>query len=191
MLAALSTTTAMEKFAMFCWKDRLRSAMMKTSKSACASASKRPFLMPFQPISWTVFTSWPERSRRSRQSRHSSRSSFTSRRCQQFFLCRFDKADDLLSLHRGKAGEKLVNGLAAFQIVHKVLYRDARAGEDGCAPQDLRIGVEHCAQVEFFHVENLAPPQPRARREHRKWANHVERDANPPAGRSSRPSASC
>src|SRR5207247_10942511 len=55
----------------------------------------------------------------SRQSRHSSRSSFTSRRCQQFFLCRFDKADDLLSLHRGKAGEKLVNGLAAFQIDRK------------------------------------------------------------------------
>jgi len=38
------------KFVVFCGKLKLRSAVKKTSNSACASTSSLPFLMPPQPI---------------------------------------------------------------------------------------------------------------------------------------------
>lgn len=48
----------------------------KSSNSGSARASSAPFLMPAQPISGTVATSWPGNSRFSRRGRHSSRSTF-------------------------------------------------------------------------------------------------------------------
>src|SRR4051794_5323475 len=125
---------------------------MKTWNSRWASSNSRPFLMPFQAISWTVLTSWPIKSRSNLQSRHSSRSSFTSSRCQQFLLCRLDEADDLLPSNGRKASEKLINGFAPFEIVHKVLHRNPGSGENRSAPHNLRIGVKYFGQVELNHA---------------------------------------
>src|ERR1035437_3098387 len=155
MLSAFNTTTARARLGTFCWKDRLRSPVMKTWKSRSANASSRPLLMPSHPISWTVFTSWPGRSRRSRQSRHSSRSSFTSGGCQQLLLRGLDKADHLLSPHCGKSREELVDGLTAFEIVHKVLHWHSCSCEHGSPTHDLGIGVEDFGQLAFAHTQNL------------------------------------
>jgi len=153
MLAALSTTTAMVIWDRLFWKDKLRSPVMNTWNSACANSNKRPFFMPFQPISWTVLTSWPGNSRRSRQSRHSSSSTFTSGGGQQFLGCCFDKSDDLLALYRRKTGQKLVYCFSALQVVDQVLHRHARASENRGAPHNLGIRSKHVSQVRSAHVE--------------------------------------
>jgi len=36
----------------------------------------------------------------------------------------------LLAGHGGKAGEELVNGLAASEVIHKILQRHPRSGEE-------------------------------------------------------------
>src|SRR6185436_17355949 len=119
---------------------------MKTCNSAWARASKRPFLMPCQPISCTVLTSWPGSSRPSRQSRHSSRSSFTSAQGEQLFGGSLDEGDHLLPTHSGKAGEEFVNRLATFEVIYEVLDRNARASENRRAAKDIRVGAKHIRQ---------------------------------------------
>src|SRR5258706_5192292 len=136
MLPALSTTTAIAKPGTFCWKERLRSPVMKTWNSAWASSSKRPFFIPSQPISWTVLISWPGKSRRNRQSRHSSSSTFISGWRQQAVPRGLDEADDLRSLDRREAGQAIVNRLAAFKVVHQILNRHPGSGENGGAAHD-------------------------------------------------------
>src|ERR1035437_9600105 len=59
------------------------------------------------------------------------------------------KADHLLTPHRRETGEKLVNGLAAFEIVHQVLYRHPGSGEHGSFTHDLGIRVEDFGQIAF------------------------------------------
>ena len=80
---------------------------------------------------------------------------FTSGGRQQLLLSRLDKADHLLALHRREAGEEFVNGLTAFEIVHKVLYRHPCPGEHGSSAHDLQIRVEDFGQIAFAHKQNL------------------------------------
>lgn len=108
-----------------------------------------------QPISWTVLTSWPGKSRRSRQSRHSSSSSFISGGREQAVPGCLDEANDLRALYGGKADQEIVNGIAAFEVVHQILHRHPGTSENGRATHDFRIGVEDFSQMLFAHAENL------------------------------------
>jgi len=50
----------------------------------------------------------------------------------------FEKGNHLLARNRGKSVKELVNGLPAFQILDKCLYRHAGAAEHGCTAEDIR-----------------------------------------------------
>lgn len=65
--------TAMLNFGRFCWKDKFRSTVMKTSNSFAARVRRSPFLMPDHPICGTVLISCPAKSLESRRSMHSSK----------------------------------------------------------------------------------------------------------------------
>jgi hypothetical protein len=84
---------------------------------------------------------------------------FISGRCEQTVPRGLDEANDLLALYGGKAGQKIVNGLAAFEVVHQVLHRHPGPGENGSAPHDFRVGVEDFSQMLFAHGENLTSPR--------------------------------
>ena len=55
--------------------------------------------------------------------------------------------DRLLAGDRGEVVEELVEGVTAFEVVNKILERNARASEDHGAAEDFRIGMEYGAFV--------------------------------------------
>src|ERR1700682_176199 len=110
---------------------------MKTSKPcATMSWSNSPFLLPDQPISGTVRTSWPANSRPRRRGTHSSR---RMRMSHQHLLRQFQRRHSLLAAHGRKVFEELAQRFAGLQVVEQAADRNARAHKDGRAPEDVRI----------------------------------------------------
>lgn len=66
-------------------------------------------------------------------------------------LAGFNDRDGLLAFNGRERIEEIFDGLAAFQIVHEVLERDARADEDRRAAHDLRVGVNNAFQFFKFY----------------------------------------
>src|SRR5258706_14127537 len=74
-----------------------------------------------------------------------------------------DKADYLLPLHRREAFQEIINGLAAFEIVDKVLNWNPGFCENGSAAHYFRIGGKDVAQIRFAHLQNLTPRKNRSK----------------------------
>src|ERR1044071_7771105 len=70
------TNTAMLNLGRFCWKERFRSTVRKTSNSFSARARSSPFLVVAHPTCGTVLTKYPGSSLAKRRSTHSSKRIF-------------------------------------------------------------------------------------------------------------------
>src|SRR2546421_9464532 len=91
------TRTAILNLGRFCWKERFRSTVRKTSNSFSARPRSSPFLIVAHPICGTVLTKCSGSSLANRLSTHSSKRSFML--CHHFdhlFFRLFQKGDDLL-----------------------------------------------------------------------------------------------
>src|SRR5215218_9921364 len=94
---ARRTKTAMLNLGKFCWNDRLRSTVIKTSNSFSARASSSPFLMVAHPICGTVLTKCSCSSLANRLSTHSSKRIFTlCHHLDHSFLDLFQKSNHLI-----------------------------------------------------------------------------------------------
>ena len=100
---------------------------------------------------------WPGKPLARRQSRHSSISTRISHKFQHLQAARLDDSDGLRASHAREAFEELVNGLATFQGINEVLQRHARAGEDGSAAHDFRVGMDDALKIFEVHGGTLPP----------------------------------
>ena len=62
----------------------------------------------------------------------------------------FDDSDDLLAFDRRERIQEIFDGFAAFEIVHEILERNARADENWCAAHDFRVRMDYA--FEFFQL---------------------------------------
>ena len=90
---AASATTANWLRSRFCWYERFRSAVIKTSSDPTANCNSSPLFVPAHPISGKVATSYSLRLCFRRRGRHSSSSNFM----QELFLCEFKYLNGMFS----------------------------------------------------------------------------------------------
>ena len=136
---AFRTKTAISNLGKFCWKERFRSTVIKTSNSFSASASSSPFLMVAQPICGTVLTKYPCSSFANRRSTHSSKRIFTL--CHHFnhlFFGLFQKSDDLFPCNCWKPIEKIIDRFSAFYVIYECLDRDSSSSKDWSTSHNIR-----------------------------------------------------
>src|SRR2546428_3405927 len=139
LLRATTTTTATPDATTFCWNGRFSSTVRNASKPS-ASISLRSSLLRLldHPRSTTVLTSCPVNSRLSGRGTHSSSRSRTS-------FCHL--TPELQCCNRPVASntreivQKLVEGVACFEIVVQGLDGHASPDEDGSAAEDIRVTV--------------------------------------------------
>jgi len=143
--------TAISKRERFCWKDRLRSVVTKTSNSACAFPSRTPFLSPPHPIRAADLTSHPASSRPSRQSMHSSRS--TLRGDKEFLPCFFQDGNHLVPFDGGEPLQEIINRVPGFEVIEKRLDRHPCSFEHGRSTHDPRVNADLIA----FHTGQYTP----------------------------------
>src|SRR4030095_3699383 len=138
LLAAINTITTMSNADRFCWCERFRSLVRKTSNSAEARASSWPLFLLSHPISGAVLTSWPTRSRFRRLGRHSSSRTRTG---EERLLGLLQGRDGVFASAGGEILEDLRQGLARFEVVQQGLERHPSANEHRCATHDLRMAM--------------------------------------------------
>src|SRR5258706_917540 len=153
LLAAWMTITASGAFARCCWYSRLRSTVRRTSKPAAASRSNSPFFPPAPPASATVLTSCPGNWSRSARGTHSSSS---TRIGDQVLFRLLERRDRQLPRNGWEVVEKLLQRVAAFQVVDQGLHRDSRADEYWRTTQNLGVRVNDGRR---FHCGSLAIAQ--------------------------------
>ena len=51
----------------------------------------------------------------------------------------FQESDDLLALYAREPVEKLLDGVARFQVIEKTLHRDASSGKNRLSAKNFRI----------------------------------------------------
>ena len=142
------TKTAISNLGRFCWKERFRSTVRKTSNSFSARARRSPFLIVAHPICGTVLTKCPVSSLANRRSTHSSKRILTL--CHHFdhlFLRRFQKRDDLFSAYGWKTFEEIINGFSAFDVIDEGLDRHSRPGKNRSPTHHIR----RCGYNLFVH----------------------------------------
>src|SRR6185503_1758355 len=121
---ACRTRTAMVNLGRFCWKERLRSTVIKTSNSFSARASSSPFLIVAHPICVTVLTKCSGSSLANRLSTHSSKRIFTlCHHLNHSFLGLFQKSNHLIPRNSREAIKKIIDGFSAFDVIYKCLDR--------------------------------------------------------------------
>jgi hypothetical protein len=132
--------TGIRNFFSSCCAASFRSTVTNTSNSFSASSSNSPFLIPLQPCFGTVVTAWLTSERAKRAGTHSSRCSHGAR--EHAFFSFFEKGDDLVAPNAGKILQKLVNRIAAFEVIDQVLDRHAGAGKARRAAHDFGIDFD-------------------------------------------------
>jgi hypothetical protein len=174
------STTAISNAVRSCCFASFRSTVIKASNSFSANASRSPFLMPAQPCRGTVVTECSARSRARRRSTHSSSrmelmGSATSkvksrgwrrvswettefqsshRPGKDAIFRLFKKRNHLLARYRRESLEKVIDRIAAFQVINQVLNRNTRPGETWCAAHNLWINLDdRLAHVSQFSCE--------------------------------------
>jgi hypothetical protein len=70
-------------------------------------------------------------------------------------LAGFDDGNHLLALDAGETFQKIINGLAAFQIIDQILERNARPDKHGRAAHDVRVRVHDTFEVIQLHALTL------------------------------------
>src|SRR5438034_10467767 len=118
-----------------------RSIVTSASYSPSIRRRSSPFVMPAQPRPATVSTLWPWSAAARSSGSCSSRRTRTS---QQRSACEVERRDRLVALYGWELAQKLVQGLAAFEVVEQRLYWNACAGEHRHPPQ--KIGRASCRQ---------------------------------------------
>src|SRR2546430_12372769 len=131
-----STPTATE--VRFCWNSMPRSIVTSASYSPPMRRRSSPFVMPVHPRPATVSTRWPwSAAARSSGSCSSSRTRTSQQRSARDVECR----DRLVASHGRELAKKLVQGLAAFEVIEQRLYRNTCANEHRRAPEDVGVTV--------------------------------------------------
>jgi len=141
---AISTTIAVGKASKFCWYSIPRSAVTSASNSCVAARlSKSPFLLPAQPICWTVLTSNESgKNLPSCLGTDSSSSSFTNLPGQ----CRFGLLEHRNRLAPGDSGEaveEVVQPIASLQVFHQNTDGNPGAGEHWSSAEGVGITVDY------------------------------------------------
>jgi hypothetical protein len=93
---------------------------------------------------------WPALEARPSSAAARSRGSCSSSRTrtgQQGRASELQRRDCLIASHRRKLAEKLVQGLAAFEIVEQRLYRNSCSDEHRRAPKNRRVAADDVAQL--------------------------------------------
>src|SRR5262245_57234733 len=129
------------------------SAVMRTSKRSAASPSSSPFSLSLQPTAATVRTSWPESNAARGRGRDSSRRTRTGG--QQLLGRDFQYGHCLLSLHRRKVVEEVVERISCRKVVDKILQRNSRPSEHRGPPEDVRVAEND--GVQNRHVAYATP----------------------------------
>ena len=106
--------------------------------------SSAPFLVPAQPSPDTVDTEWPASAAIRSYGRFSSSS---TRTCQQALARELKGRDGLFASNRRELLEKLVQGIAGFEVVEKRLHWDASANEHRRSTQNLEVAVHNSCLV--------------------------------------------
>jgi len=83
-----------------------------------------------------------------------------SNRLQHLELGRLNHRDDLCPLHGRKTIQKILDGLATFQVINQVLKRDACADKDRRASHDFRIGMNHAFEICRLDAPKIPALQP-------------------------------
>jgi hypothetical protein len=105
-----------------------------------ATCSIAPFFFVVQPSSWTVRTSWSGRSTFSLRGRQSSR---RTRIREQRLLRLLESGHRLLPGHGREVSQKLIEGVASFEVIEKRLEGNPCPHENGGAAEDFRIAVNY------------------------------------------------
>jgi hypothetical protein len=129
--------------ARFCWNSMPRSIVTSTSYSVPIRRRRSPFVMPVQPRRTTVSTLWPPSAAARSTGTCSSRRTRTS---QQRSPCEVERRDCLVAFHGRELAQKLVQGLAAFEVIEQRPDWNACADEHRCAPEDVWVAVYDVAK---------------------------------------------
>src|SRR2546429_6281657 len=135
-----STPTATE--VRFCWNSMPRSIVTSASYSPPMRRRSSPFVSPVQPRPARVSTRWPWRGAARSSGSCSSRRTRTS---QQRSAREVERRDRLVASHGRELTKKLVQGLAAFEVIEQRLYRNTCADEHRRAPEDVRVSAHDVA----------------------------------------------
>src|SRR2546430_3128953 len=132
---------AMPDAATFCWNGTFWSTVRNPSKpSASISLRSSALRLLDHPRSRTVLTSCPASSRLSGRGTHSSSRSRTSFcHLTPELQCR----NRLVASDTGEVVQKLVQGIACFEIVVERLDRHPSAHEDWSSAEDVGVTVNH------------------------------------------------
>lgn len=131
-----------ETVARFCWNSMPRSIVTRTWYSVPIRRRSSPFVRPVQPRPTTVSTLWPWSAAARLTGSCSSRRTRTS---QQRSVREVERRDRLVAFHGWELAKKLVQGLAAFQVIEQRLDRNPCADEDRRAPENVRVAVHDVA----------------------------------------------
>src|SRR5208337_2492560 len=110
----------------------------RRSNSFAANCSRSPFFTPAQPASATVMTSWSRNSLRRARGTHSSSN---MRIGDQVGLRLLEGSYSNLSCDGRKIVKKLIQRVAAFDVIDKRLHRNTSANKYRRATQDVRVGA--------------------------------------------------
>src|SRR2546426_2431800 len=132
-----STPTATE--VRFCWNSMPRSIVTSASYLPPMRLRSSPFVMPVQP-----------RYRHGglgaqRQGLAAAARQRRTRTSQQRSAREVERRDRLVASHGRELAKKLVQGLAAFEVIEQRLYRNTCADEHRRAPEDVRVSAHDVA----------------------------------------------
>src|SRR5574337_1131013 len=139
---ARTSSTATVTAVRFCWNSRPRSIVTSASYSPSMRRRSSPFVMPVQPRPATVSTLWPWSAAARSSGSCSSRRTRTS---EQRNAREVERRDCLVASYGRELAQKLVQGLAAFEVVEQRLYRNACADEHRRAPKNAGVAVHDVA----------------------------------------------
>src|SRR5881296_4446816 len=125
-----------------CWNSIPRFIVINASYSPRMRRRSSPFVMPAQPRPTTVSILWPWSTAARSSGICSSRRTRTS---QQRSAREVERRDRLVASHGWELAKKLVQGLAAFEVIEQRLYRNTCADEHRRAPEDVRVSAHDVA----------------------------------------------
>src|SRR5712692_1254899 len=143
LVRARSVTTAILAGSR-CVRSMCLSMVMKTENVLEARSSSAPFSRLDQPSCCTVRTSCPASSSASSRGRHSSSRMRTGFQSLSSYL---EGGNRLLPGHRGEGLQEVIDRVPGFQIVNKVLERNAGPHEHRGTAEYLWVAVDNLEAV--------------------------------------------
>ena len=72
----------------------------------------------------------------------------------------FQQGNHLLALDAGEAIEKILNGIACFDMIEKTLYGNPRSNEHRLATKNFRVSHDHFAHGSSLATERVSRQAP-------------------------------